>query len=133
MGLEILWICKKLHNIGGWEDGLRFLKNTVWEVNRITFLIYVLLQSNTSTRNIIKQSTLSPDTDFSNVTRLFIPLKSTFQYMQHWESQVFKSLSFEDYLYCFTAAYKPWNAHSKIRITMLLLRVHFKFFRTVCQ
>lgn len=56
----------------------------------------MLLQSNTSTRNIIKQSTFSPDTDFSNVTRLFILLKSTFQYMQYPEPQVFKFLSFAD-------------------------------------
>lgn len=28
MGLGILQICPKLHNIGGWEDGLRLLKST---------------------------------------------------------------------------------------------------------
>lgn len=42
------------------------------------------------------QQEVSPDADFSNVTRLTIPLRSTFKYMQHTEYQVFKSAPFAD-------------------------------------
>jgi len=31
MGLGIFWICPKLHNIRGKGDGLRLLKNIIWE------------------------------------------------------------------------------------------------------
>lgn len=48
-------------------------------------------------KNINKsQQEVSPDAVFSNVTRLSIPLRSTFKYVQHTEYQVFKSVSFAD-------------------------------------
>lgn len=45
MGSGILWICPKLHNIGGQGDGVSPLKNTVWEVNKDNFLnMYVITE-----------------------------------------------------------------------------------------
>lgn len=47
-------------------------------------------------REIELNSQHSLHTNLSNVTRLFILLKSTFQHIQYPEPQVFKFLSFAD-------------------------------------